>query len=379
VSQVPATQADMQFATTGLEDFQTSDAVLPRIKIVQTEGVWQDNLTSTKFEVLRFIVLGLVKQRVLFHHNVEDNDVPMCKSSDFRVGYPNPDAPQKKSFPWELSGFKPEDFPPDAEGNIKLPCDGCQLKEWGSSPISEAPYCAEQFTLPIYYDMDPALGGEFAPAILTLQKSSIKPIRTYLTSFAQANKPPFLAVGRATLRTQQRGQVIYSIPTFTREGESDRNKWMEYSEQFADMKSFLQRPPVREADDAVPVAPQNNDWQGHQQQPDPWAGQPQPVQQQPVQPQPVQQQAPVAPPVQQAPVQQAPVAPPVQQAPVPPPPPPVPVQQQQPVQQQPPVEQPPVESQPVQPVQPETPQQPAQQPEAQPPASPPAAGQGLPF
>ena len=275
---------DYQWDTTGLEDFKASDAVLPRIKIIQTEGVWQDNLSNRKFQTLRFVVLGLVKQRVLFHHNVEDNDVPMCKSSDFDTGFPNPDAPTKKSFPWELSGFNPNDFPPDAEGNVKLPCAGCQLKEWGSSPISEAPYCAEQFTLPIYFDSSDDLSGQFAPAILTLQKSSIKPIRNYLTSFATSGKPPFLAIAQGTLRTQQRGQVTYSIPTFVREAESDRSKWMEYSEQFQDMRRYLQRPPVRDESEPVASQPQDNQWGGPVQAPaadpnDPWQSQHQAVQQ----------------------------------------------------------------------------------------------------
>lgn len=410
MTDVPATLADFQFAQTGLEDFKATDGVMPRIKIVQTEGLWEDNLTNTKFPTLRFIALGLVKQRVLFHHNVENNDVPMCKSSDFETGYPNPDAPRQKSFPWDIAGFNPADFPPDAEGNIKLPCEGCQLKDWGSSPIGDTPYCAEQFTLPIYYDTSSDLSGDFAPAILTLQKSSIKPIRQYLTAFHNANKPPFLNIGSATLKTYQRGQVTYSVPTFIKQEESDRSRWMEFSEQYVDMRKFLQRPPVREdeGDGGQPTAQQHDNTWG-QQAPapvaeDPWGTPPQqPMQQQaPVQGEVIQQAAPVAQPVappQAAPVQQQPpapqpVAPPqpvqVQQPVAAQPPAPQPVQVQQPVQppvQSVPAEQPPVQVPPPAPVQPETPQQapvepvaqqPVQQP-VQPTAPAPAAGQELPF
>ena len=261
---VPATQADAQWASTGLEDFNVTDAVLPRIKIEHAEGMWSENLGGNKYNVLRFIPLGLIKQRVLFHHKVEDNDVPMCKSADFQFGYPNADAPQAKSFPWELSGFDQKDYPPDTEGNVKLPCDGCQLKEWGSNPTSDAPYCSEQWTVPIYFDST----GEsnWMPAIMTLQKSSIKPIRSFLTAFAQGNKPPFLVIANGTLQTKQRGSVTYSVPSFSQEGESPRERWMEFSEQFKEMRTFLQRPPLREADGesapsdntntAPPVAPE---------------------------------------------------------------------------------------------------------------------------
>lgn len=341
MTQVPATQADMQFANTGLEDFSTSDAVLPRIKILHQEGLWGDNLTGMKIERLRFIALGLVKQRVLFHHNVEDDDVPMCKSSDFNLGFPNPEAPAKKSFPWELAGFNPNDFPADAEGNRQLPCSGCQLKEWGSNPTNENPYCSEQWTLPIYYDTSHDESGDWSPAILTLQKSSIKPIRTYFTSFAQSNKPPFLSIGVGTLKTSQRGSVVYSVPSFTKVAESPRERWMEFSEQFADMKRFLTRPPLREAVDDGSTST-NNTYTGPPQQQAPApaaeAQSPQPTQD-PWQPTAAAQ--PQEPPAQPAPAQ--PVAPP----------------------------------QPVQPSQPAQPAQPPAQPQAQTP--PPPAGQELPF
>jgi hypothetical protein len=308
----------MQFANTGLEDFNTSDAVMPRIKIQHDEGVWVDTLSGAKYETLRFIALGLVKQRVLFHHIVENDDVPMCKSSNFNIGYPNPDAPNNKSFPWQLAGFDPKDFPPDLEGNVKLPCDGCQLKEWGSSPVGDNPYCSEQWTLPIYYDASGDGSDDWAPAILTLQKSSIKPIRTYFTSFAQSNKPPFLAVGEGKLRVNTRGSVKYSVPSFTKVGESPRDRWLEFSEQFADMKNFLTRPPVRETDgDAAPAQSQDNTYTGPTQQAPAPASEPQtapPVAAQPAQDpwtgQPVQGQVVEQQPVAQTPPPAAPAAPP---------------------------------------------------------------------
>jgi hypothetical protein len=357
---VPALPADFQFANTGLEDFSVTDAVLPRIKIEHTEGLWSENLGNTRMEVLRFIPLGLVKQRTLFHHKVEDNDVPMCKSSDFQTGYPNPEAPQNKSFPWDLAGFDPNNFPPNAEGLRPLPCDGCQLKEWGSSPVGDNPYCSEQWTIPVYFD--PTGNSDWSPAILTLQKSSIKPIRSFLTAFAQSNRPPFLVIARGTLKVNERGSVKYSIPTFVQEGESPRERWNEFSEQFGEMRSFLTRPPIREVDGDTPQAPA----QGNVNQP------PQQYQQQaPVQGQVIQQ-----PPQQQAP----PAAQPPQQGgdpwatPTPAPQAGDPWAGQQ---QQPPAQpaQPPVQQAPAEPVQP----QPTEPPQGATPPAPPAGNGGLPF
>lgn len=368
---VPALPADFQFANTGLEDFSVTDAVLPRIKIEHTEGLWSENLGNTRMEVLRFIPLGLVKQRTLFHHKVEDNDVPMCKSSDFQTGYPNPEAPQNKSFPWDLAGFDPNNFPPNAEGLRPLPCDGCQLKEWGSSPVGDNPYCSEQWTIPVYFD--PTGNSDWSPAILTLQKSSIKPIRSFLTAFAQSNRPPFLVIARGTLKVNERGSVKYSIPTFVQEGESPRERWNEFSEQFGEMRSFLTRPPVREVDGDTPQAPT----QGNVNQPPQQYQQP-PQQQAPVQgqvvQQPVQQQAPPAaqPPQQGGDPWATPTLAPQagdpwagqQQAPVPAQPAQPPAPPQQPVQQA-----------PAEPVQ----QQPTEPPQGATPPAPPAGNGGLPF
>jgi hypothetical protein len=428
---------------TGLEDFAVSDAVLPRIRILQQEGLWEENLGKQKFQILRFIPLGLVKQRVLFHHKVEDGDVPMCKSSDFEVGFPNPEPKNNKSFPWELSGFDPANFPPNEAGFVRLPCDGCQLKEWGTNPATDAPYCAEQWTLPIYFDV--AMDNSWAPAILTLQKSSIKPIRSYYTSYATSNQPPFIHIAQGSLKITTRGQNTYSVPTFVKEGESPRERWQEFQDQFKDMRGFLRRPPYREDDpDSQPAPSDNTNHPPEQvvvQQPvvdqtpppqpvqsgDPWAttAQPAPLPEQPVAaqpaPVPVQSPAPAPQPVAPAatapaPAQPAPVAapvpaqpaaPPVQQAPAPqvvqqqaPPPVAAPVPEQPsspapapaPVPEQPqaaPVQQvaPPV-AQPVAPQVAPAPAQPAVAQEAppsqQPPApaeavSPPPAGEDLPF
>jgi hypothetical protein len=383
---------------TGLEDFGVSDAVLPRIRIEQKEGVWSENLGNQRFQVLRFIPLGLVKQRVLFHHKVEDGDVPMCKSSDFEIGYPNPQAKQGKTFPWELSGFDPNNFPPNAAGFTRLPCETCQLKEWGTNPATDSPYCAEQWTLPIYFDV--AMDNTWQPAILTLQKSSIKPIRSYYTSYATSNQPPFIHIAQGSLQVMTRGQNQYSVPRFVKEGESPRERWAEFAEQFKDMRTFLRRPPYREDEvDGQPAPSDNVNRPPEQvviQQPvvqqappqpvqsgDPWVTTATPQDLPPAQPAAVQQPQVVQP---QAPAAAAP-APVQQQPPVPTQaPPPQQVQQPAPVQQQPvapqTVQQASVQQQPV-PVQPQAvppPPPAASAPETQAPAqAAPPAGEELPF
>jgi hypothetical protein len=357
-SNLPANPED--FAVTGLEDFELTDAVIPRINIVHKEGVYKDNLSGQTFSTLRLIIVGLVKQRILWHPDVDESkdSYPMCKSPNHETGYPNLEITGKKAFPWDKAGFDPNNFP-QVGAQKPLPCANCQLKEWGTHPTQDTPYCAEQFTLPIFYDADPEYQGNYVPAILTLQKSSIKPIRSYLTSFARSNKPAFTAICDSTLKVQTRGQVDYSVPSFVQVGESPRERWHEFSQAFAQMKSYLTSPPRSDEED-VPAASNNENTA-----PDPWE-QAQQAQAAPVQ-QPPAQQAPPPPPPQPAPVAEAPPVqqPPAQAAPPPPPAPPAPPA--------PPVQQPPAAQAPPPPPQSAPPAPPA------PTAAPPAGNDDLPF
>lgn len=239
---VPAKTSDFEFDT-GLEDFDLEDAVIPRLTIVHREGQFKDSLSNETFDSIKVIILGLVKQRVLWHPTVDDGDWPMCRSVNHDIGFPNvsDDQPKDKRFPWDKSGFDPSDYPADENGQIRLPCSGCALKEWGSHPDGKRPYCSEQFTLPVLYD--PRDDGNWVPAIITFQKTGLKPLKSYLTSFARSRNAAFMAVTEIGLTLQHRGQTDYSVPTFKRVGDTDEENWREYSASFRTMKEFLEADP----------------------------------------------------------------------------------------------------------------------------------------
>lgn len=239
---VPAKTSDFEFET-GLEDFDMEDAVIPRLTIVHKEGQFKDSLSNEQFDKINIIILGLVKQRVLWHTTVDDGDWPMCRSTNHDTGFPNvsDDQPKEKRFPWDKSKFDKADYPPDDEGNIRLPCKGCALKEWGSHPDGKRPYCSEQFTLPVLYD--PREDGNWVPAIITFQKTALKPLKSYLTSFARSRNAAFMAVTEVSLNILSRGQTDYSVPSFKRVGDTDEENWREYSTSFRAMKDFLEAEP----------------------------------------------------------------------------------------------------------------------------------------
>lgn len=237
-----ANPSDYEFET-GLEDFDMTDAVIPRLTIVHKEGEFKDSLSNEQFPKLTVIILGLVKQRVLWHPDLDDGDWPMCRSANFEVGMPNmsDDQPKDKRFPWDRSGFNSADYEPDEEGKVRLPCAGCALKEWKSHPDGKRPYCTEQWTLPILYD--PREDDNWVPAIVTFQKTGLKPLKSYITSFARSRQPAFTAVTEITLDQLKKGGTEYSVPAFKRVGDTEDSNWRDYSVNFRTMRDFLTAEP----------------------------------------------------------------------------------------------------------------------------------------
>lgn len=220
----------------GLEDYDpTTDIVTPRITISHKEAVFVNTLTNEKFPELDVIILGLVKQRALWPPVYDGGDEPpLCKSLDFAYGNP------ADGFPWKESGFAPADYP---EGT-QLPCASCTLREWGSHPTQNSPWCSEQHTF--------ALIGDNGPALFSVQRTGIKPSRTYISSFAQSKTPMFTVRTKLTLNALKRGINDYCVPVFTRGEATDKADYPVYTAAYRQMRDFLQS--ARAFDDDAPAA-----------------------------------------------------------------------------------------------------------------------------
>lgn len=255
---------DAEIANVGLEDIGVGDVVIPRLQIDHPKGVFRDNLSKAEYDKLTVILLGLVKQRVMFDDDVKDGDKPQCKSPDFEHGFPNMnlDGAQRKEtwFPWDKSNFEPGNFPAEngLNGLVTLPCATCIFNQWDKGDWKQPP-CAEQHTYPLMYSPDN--GESWVPALLTVQKTGIKPSRQYISSFAQSKTPTFTVFTEITLQQFSRGTVTYSVPIFKRNGPTDRNEWNEYATQYRAIREFIRQPPRRsDEDDATPdVQPDTNE------------------------------------------------------------------------------------------------------------------------
>lgn len=286
---------------TGLEDFDLArDGAMPRITIDHDTATFECNVVpNKKYETLNAIMLGLVKNRILWRAgDLEEGEKPLCKSVDNVNG--NPDFPR---FPWAEAGFDWQQFQTvDERGNVNLPCGNCTLKEWGSHPTGQNPYCSQQFVIPLLFDIDED-GANWVPAVFVTQKTGLKPIKAYMTPFVGTKNPLYTTTTLIGLRAEKKGKRQYAVPTYTRGSATAQEYWPEYLQTYMGMRATLMTPPLNVDEDEADVEPQAQT--AAQQVPAPQP--PAPAPQAPAAPQaPVQQAAPPTP---------APVAPSVPPAP----------------------------------------------------------------
>lgn len=221
---------------TGLEDFGQSDMVLPVIRIDHKTGKFKDGLTGELMDELRCVILGLVKQRIMWDKDVTDDQPPLCRSLDFNIGRPN-----AKLFPFAKTPFTP--------GDETVACEACPMKEWGSHPTREVPWCQEQHTYVIA--LPNATESAFAPAIISFQSSGLKPSKAYLSGFARLQSPTFVAWTSIKLDILKRGNVDYAVPNFQKLGPTDESFYEDFARQYRLTRQFLHTPRVREEEEPV--------------------------------------------------------------------------------------------------------------------------------
>lgn len=210
----------------GLEDFGVADEQIPRLKILHAEALFEDSLSKETFEVLSGVPLGMIRQRVLFHEEIDKFDGPLCRSSNFTHG-----QPWRVNFPWAQSGFTEDDLSGDT-----LSCEKCKLKDWGSHPSRDTPYCSEQMVVPFMREFD---DGTSSAVLTTFQKSGIKPVKSYMSRFVQREEPLFMHHATITLIPAKRGSVTYSVPEIVIGELTDLADHPAYGQTFTNIKAFL--------------------------------------------------------------------------------------------------------------------------------------------
>jgi hypothetical protein len=252
----PGTQVALPEANqfdTGLEDMTQADLSIPRLQIVNKKGMFKDSLSNNEMQGLNVIILGLVKQRTLWPAKVSQGEAskPMCRSNDHRVGFVNMKQPSHP-FPFQVAELTQANVLPRDDGQLTFNCEDCKLKDWGSHPLGDKPYCNEIWSLALL--MDPFNNGQYLPAVLNLSKTNIGPAKRYLGGFKAAETAAFTAKTWISLTLLKRGDNEYSNIAFQRVESTDSTQWAEWSQLYLEMRSFLtQEPRVFEED--APAGP----------------------------------------------------------------------------------------------------------------------------
>lgn len=251
----------------GLEDFAPTDAVMPILQMDHTASCFVDNLSGARYPDISCVVLGLVKGRVLWKAELPEGSAaenPLCRSYDFKVGYPSED------FPWTAVA---DVFAP-TKGT--LPCDSCPLAKWDSHPRRDGPWCTAQSTLAILLPGNEP--GSFVPMMARFQRTSLKPVQRYLSAFANAQQPAFTVWTKIELEQHKKGTNPYVIPTFSQIQPTDPSDFQYFAQTYRDVREFLTTPRTddtdvedaldpQEAAPAAPAAPQAPPQQPVQQPP----------------------------------------------------------------------------------------------------------------
>jgi hypothetical protein len=256
---LPAVQQALEEYGTGLEDISADEVAIPRITINHADGVFKDRLTGEEFPEMHGILLGMIKQRVMWHPEISENSDsrPQCKSSDAQTGYPNLEGPRlEDKFPWQdAPGLDLNSLPKDEHGRVVIACATCPFAKWGEKKpgktTSEPPRCSERHTYPIMYTTQPGLPIDRA-GIFSVQRSGIKDSKTFLAGFVQTKMPLFSAYVTIALLRKKRGMVNYAIATFKKTGPVPQEDWADYAKELAGIREFLRQSPRFDGEEEDP-------------------------------------------------------------------------------------------------------------------------------
>lgn len=257
----------------GLDDFDAGDLNLPRLRILHAEGKFYNPQTEEEFDSLDCVILGFVKQRVMFDPVFSDDKVsegPWCKSNDFVNGFPG------EEFPWENSTRDQSVLTVTPKGNSTMPCKGCNFQEWGprnpKTNKSTPPACNELHSYVVLY-FNHASQAYF-PAVVSFKSSSLKASQAYLQGFKTSGRPTFTVFTNISLTKFRKGMVQYSVAKFSITGDTPQENWLDYSAQTAAAREALRAEPQRFDDEdsnnnsnsqpapqAPPAAPTPNPWE----------------------------------------------------------------------------------------------------------------------
>jgi len=199
----------------GFEEFDRSDLVIPRYKIVQgtTRGLenrdkkigqWYSTLDGEARPEMDIVVLRYSHSRAMFE---KDNFTPeglLCMSTNGR-------QPQAR--------FTPEYGPL---------CEECLYSEWGENDKGERikPPCGAGYT---FLCLDPETE---MPFLMSWMGMAVKLSKRMVTSFIAKKRPPFYSIVRLGTKYIEDNKNSYYVPTFAIFDNPDAEAVMAYRQAY---------------------------------------------------------------------------------------------------------------------------------------------------
>lgn len=238
---LPISRDELAQLESGIDGLSADEIPTPRLLIDHHQGVYTDNQTEVPRTELIGIVLGFVRQRIMWPKELpDDGGSPMCKSNDSENGLPNMDPASEFAFPFAESPFNPNDLQVNQELNrVLLPCSNCTFTDWSGQGNKTPPRCSEVFNLIVMFD---AYGtGDLQPAFFPLKKSALKNAKAFLARFKQRSLPAYSEFAHFTLEHRKRGGNPYSVPVIKAAGPTNPEMWPAFSENYASLRDFAMR------------------------------------------------------------------------------------------------------------------------------------------
>jgi len=235
----------------GLEDIDAADLVMPILSINHDDAQYMHSLSGEGKKTIDVIGLGVVKQRILWPAEPGEKGVrPVCRSYDHKTGVPDQEkfVSLTKKVPGIFSAA-------DVLSGEPLSCAECPLKEWGTHPKGDGPWCNEQYSIPLLILEGEGEDETETPALISFQRSQIKPVKAWISNFVGKKKPLYSAITRMSLQVLKKGTNEYAVPTFTVTEATDMQYWPGYSESFHSIAGFISTPRGPRGDDEAAAAP----------------------------------------------------------------------------------------------------------------------------
>jgi hypothetical protein len=207
---------------TGMEDMDAGDLIIPRLSITQpttpdiaaeNQGKFHVNITGDFQEAMSAVMIKLSKSRILFPEKYKRDNVPLCRSHDFKV--PANDIPEAKPMA-ESCGLLP--LVPGEKKAKHI----CPYANWTADEKNKPvpPRCQEVWNS-LIVDLD-----SYLPMWFSLKSTALKPFRKIVSAISmisQAKKIPMWGMKfDMSLYKEINDSGTFYIPTFSSPAALDK-------------------------------------------------------------------------------------------------------------------------------------------------------------